>query len=555
MKPLLYLTWRSLVNSVRRALRSPTRLIGVAFLLLWWFSIVGANFFRGPTRTQGLPTPPPLPDSIFPIFHLLLLGGFLTLLAMRLSMAFRVPGYYQGADADVLFPTPISPRIVLLHRFVFDYLFTLLFPLLLLVFGGRQSWRGLEYLARGVEDPAQAGRMALAAYLLVTLFGVSLSYALGLWINRDSPEGRQGRRIVLALLLALAAYLAGGVVGAIRSGQAVDALLAFSNAPISRVVLLPVHAGANMVLGFLHGPATIAWSGLAILVLGSLSFLGLALRQADHLYDMAAKQIGGVQARREAHRQGDMFSIYRLYAQQGRLKARKPPLIYKMNLRGPYAILWREAILQFRAYTGMFVIMLLILGFMSAIAILAPDDESGAASRVQMTMHGLIILSFAMSAAQGGFLEMLRRVDVEKPLPFPVRTICLMEILGKCLFPALLGTISALLIFGTTLDWDTALAVLFAFPTTAAAIVAVQMILILNFPDVDDPTQRGFRGLLQFLGAAIASLPTLILFVVFGLLGLPLALAGILAAACGAALVFLCSQLAVPFYANYNPAD
>jgi len=555
MKPLLYLTARSVVNSVRRALRSPTRLLGVAFLIFWWFSIVGANLFRGANRQPSFGTAPTLPESVLPILHLFLLAAFLALVAMRLSMAFRVPGYYQGADADVLFPTPLSPRIVLLHRFLFDYLFTLLFPLLLLVFGGRQSWRGLEFLARGVKDPAEAGRMSLAAYLLVTLFGVSVSYALGLWINRDSPEGRRGRRIVLAALLAAAAYLAGGVIGAIRSASPVETLLAFAETPLNRILLLPVHSGANMVLGFVTGPASSAWVGMGVLSLGSLVFLTLALRQADHLYDMAARQIGGVQARREAHRQGDMFSMYQLYAQQGRLKPRKPPLVYSLNLSGPLAILWREAILQFRAYLSMFVVMCLVLSFMSAVAILAPDDDSSSSTIIQLIMHGLLILSFAMSVSQGGFLEMLRRVDVEKPLPFPMRTICLMQILGKSLFPALISVISAALILATTGSWDTALAALLAFPTTAAAIVAIQMLLILNFPDVDDPSQRGFRAFLQFLGSALASLPAIVLFVVFALTGLPLVIAGILSAACGCAIVLLGAQIAVPFYANFNPAD
>ncbi len=49
-------------------------------------------------------------------------------------------GGFRQPDIDVLFPTPVNPRIVMFFRMFRDYLVTLLSPLLLAMFGGRLVW-------------------------------------------------------------------------------------------------------------------------------------------------------------------------------------------------------------------------------------------------------------------------------------------------------------------------------------------------------------------------------------------------------------------------------
>lgn len=553
MRALWWLTGKVLVNSVRRALQSPTRLIGVLFLVAWWFSIVGANFFRYPRRGAGAIES--LPSEIYPILRLVVLGGFLLVFALRLLLSFRPPGNYQGADADVLFCTPVNPKAVLLHRFVIDYVFTLLFPLIVLLFGGRQTWRGFEVLSRGVEDPTLVGRMALGAFLLLSLFGVAASYAIGLVINRDTPSGRNARRCFALLLGAAGAYLLGAAAGAVRSDNSLAAFLALSDSWFVRFMLFPVKAAADMALGVAEGRAADAWLGAGVLLSGSAALLWAAARQADWLYDMAAKQIGGVQARRDAQQRGDMFSIYGLYARQGKLKPRRPPLIYGWRAKGPWAIVWREAVLQTRAYAPMMLMMLVVVAFLSALPFLAADEKN-ADVLIFLPVHLLMVFSFALAVAQGGFLETLRRTDVQKPLPFSMNTICLMDILGKSLLPAFVGLTSGLiLLVGTWPNPDYGLAALLAFPGMACAVVAVQMIVILNFPHVDDPTQRGFRGLVQFLAGAVAVGPSVVVAIVFALVGIPLTLAAILSLLFSAGVVAASAAVAGPLYARFNPAD
>ncbi|MEW5883714.1 MAG: putative ABC exporter domain-containing protein [Armatimonadota bacterium] len=553
MNALWWLTGRVLVNSVRRALQSPTRLIGVLFLVAWWFSIVGANFFRYERRGAGAIEA--LPSEVYPILRLVVIGGFLVVLVLRLLMSFRPPGNYQGADADVLFSTPVNPKAVLLHRFVIDYVFTLLFPLIVLLFGGRQTWRGFEFLARGVENPALVGRMALGAFLLLSLFGVAASYAIGLAINRDTPGGRRARRWFAILLGAAGAYLLGAAAGAVRSEDSLAAFLALADSWFARVLLFPVTAAADMALGLAEGRAADAWLGLGVLVGGSAALIWAARRQAAWLYDMAARQIGGVQARREAQQRGDMFSIYGLYARQGKLKPRRPPFIYGWRAKGAWAIVWREAVLQTRAFGAMMLMMLVVLAFLSALPFIA-EDERNAGAVFFLPVHLLMVFSFALAVAQGGFLETLRRTDVQKPLPFSMSTLCLMDILGKSLLPAVMGVASGLmLLVGMWRTPDYGLAALLSFPALACAVVAVQLIVILNFPHVDDPTQRGFRGMVQFLAGAIAVGPSVVVAIIFALLDIPLTFAAVLSLLFSAGVVGVSAAVCGPLYARFNPAD
>ena len=541
-----------LVNSVRRALQSPTRLIGVLFLLAWWFSIVGANFFRYERRGAGAMEA--LPSEVYPILRLVVLGGFVVVFALRLLLSFRPPGNYQGADADVLFSTPVDPKAVLLHRFLIDYLFTLLFPIIILLFGGRQTWQGFQFLSRGVEDPALVGRMALGAFLLLSFFGVAASYAIGLTINRDTTGGRKARRWFAVLLGAVGAYLLGAAAGAVRAEDSLAAFLALADSWFARVLLFPVTA-ADMALGLTEGRPADAWLGFGVLLGGSVALIWAARRQAAWLYDMAARQIGGVQARREAQQQGDMFSIYGLYARQGKLKPRTPPLIYGWRATGAWAIVWREAVLQARAFGAMMLAMLVVLLFLLALFYIAYDEKSSGAVFI-LPLHLLLVFSFALSVAQGGFLETLRRTDVQKALPFSMMTLCLMDILGKALLPAAMGVASGLmLLVGMWRTADYGLAALLSFPGLACAVVAVQLIVILNFPHVDDPTQRGFRGLVQFLAGAVAVGPSVVVAIVFGLLGIPLTFAAVLSLLFSAGVVLAAAAVSGPLYARFNPAD
>ena len=50
-------------------------------------------------------------------------------------------------------------------------------------------------------------------------------------------------------------------------------------------------------------------------------------------------------------------------------------------------------------------------------------------------------------------------------------------------------------------------------PTLAIMLSSAVLVVTLLFPDIKDPTQRGFRGLMQLLGIAVATAPGLSVFI------------------------------------------
>src|SRR4051794_31559313 len=123
LKPLLYLTCRTVVNGVRRAVTSPKRLVYFLFFLSYYFFIfirptfTPSRFERigAPTGVVGtLPFPPleVIDAFAFAVFAVLSLFQMSTLSVYQTAL--------RTADVDVLFPTPISPRLVLLFKIARD---------------------------------------------------------------------------------------------------------------------------------------------------------------------------------------------------------------------------------------------------------------------------------------------------------------------------------------------------------------------------------------------------------------------------------------------------
>ena len=161
-----------------------------------------------------------------------------------------------------------------------------------------------------------------------------------------------------------------------------------------------------------------------------------------------------------------------------------------------------------------------------------------------------------MASANGGFIEFLRRVDVQKPLPFTPAVTVFWETAAKAVAPTLLGSLVG--IVGVVIApavWAHALAGAILTPSLALLITAVVLLVVVIFPDIEDPTQRAFRGLMMMLGLVICVSPGGGLFVlgvangVSPLVIAPVALAINLGVAIGL------SAVSGGLYANYNPSE
>lgn len=565
MKPLVFLTTRSLVNGVRRALTSGRRLIGLIFVIGYYFLMV----FRplAVSRSGGdFPSDFRMDFPPIAVLQAVVFGGFaaLTILLAASTSVQRLS--FRPADVDVLFATPLSPRLILIFRLIRDYLFTLLIPLLFLIIGWRPSAGGLNVLFKSLPDPNAApyvGKAFTLAWLLMALCWVAIGYAVSLFINRSDLVSDRNRRVITgggtALVLLVGAYIAWRVSG----NNTAAGLMALANDPLLRVIFFTATAASTMVMAPLQGhwgPFFLAVGGLLGLTIIAIA---IAMTQVSWLYDQAAARGFDSLKLRRMQQQGDLVAVAEERARSGKVKARSWGWMLRVKARGARAILWREVLIQIRA-NPMLVILFsgiaILFGVMPLYATEPGPGGRGGDGYTFLLMQAAGVFMACMITGQSGFIEVLRRVDLEKPLPFTPGVISFAEIVAKAMPATLSVSLASIVCFVLRPSlWPYCLASVIGLPFVAVLFCSVVFLVTILFPDVDDATQRGFRGLMIMLGLSIALLPVLlfaggVMFLLSKSIVAPLAGAGVGA---GAALGIsaLISMIAGGLYANFNPSE
>jgi len=563
MKPIVFLTIRSFVNSVRRSVTSPKRLIGLIFFLGYYLLML-RPMMRVGAKGDELTLPRSVGQIQFPpmavveaiVFAIFALITFLMFLGI-----FGYKGVFKPADVETLFPTPVSPKIVLSFRLIRDYLVTLIVPLVLAVFFFRPAQQGWAHLFRDVPNPASAGytfRFMTIAWLLTSVAWVAIAYAVSIYFHQPEERFERYRKVfnwtgsltvlvVCALLLRL-----------VVSTPTAQSWLDIAENPWLRGVLFMATAATKFAVVPLTGNWSAGFGGLAVL-LGTITVsLLLALKQADRVYEQAAQRANTLTESKSLQSSGDFYGMLAKLAREGKIKTRKQGWIHRVRLAGPSALLWKEYILQFRAARASVAFFFLFGLMVSVLPILAIQNESGAGKGpFMLIMQALAVFMATMFMAQANMVETIRRVDLQKPLPFSATTISAIEILGKSFIGILIvpcGAIAGMLI--KPQFWQELIASLLMLPTLAFLLSAVSYVLVLLMPDVDDPTQRGFRGLVNMLGIAVLVAPSVLLYLLLHLVfNVAPPLAAIPVTLINVVIGALISMFAGKLYDNFNPSE
>ena len=203
------------------------------------------------------------------------------------------------------------------------------------------------------------------------------------------------------------------------------------------------------------------------------------------------------------------------------------------------------------------VAFLLITVAMNAVPALVALEGKGSEIEILMTVvQGVTVLILGMGMAQTGFVEVLKRVDLQKPLPFPASTTVFMEIAAKAAPTAMavwLGGLTAGVLKPSLFPVLAGTAIL-AIPS-ALLVTAIVFLMTVLFPDVEDPTQRSFRNLMVMLGIVIGGVGGIGVFAGLWALGLHPALAAIPAGALDLAISIVVAIVAGRLYSAYNPSE
>lgn len=472
---------------------------------------------------------------------------------------------FRPADVDVLFPTPVNPRLVLLFRMVRDALITLLMPLLFAIFA-RPATIPLSTFVRNFPEAGQSiTKTATVAWLLVALAWTTIGHGLALFINRSDEQSDRNKAILQWSAFLLVASTIGLVTWRLRNDFSFETVEELGHNPFLRIVFFPATLATLAIVSALQGNVVLMMAGMfglvAVTVLGYL----LALSQIDYMYDQAAAKGFDTVNVRSMQRSGDMYAVVAHQAKSGR---KRDPLlriaewmargIARWTVRGPWALLWKDLLLQCRGAIVVYVLMVPLLVLMVVLPTLGGSSQgSGTLSRAML----LIFLGFGvfMTTLQGtasGVIELLRRVDLQKPLPFSSTVTILWETVPKAV-PSLFGSIIGGIVAACLAPgiWDVAIGGILMAPSLAIVLASVVMMVTILFPDVDDATQRSFRGLMVLLGSAIASAPMIVLVAIMMFAGINGYIIAFPAVALNLGIAVGISAVAGSLYAGFNPSE
>ncbi|MCS7066615.1 MAG: hypothetical protein NZL85_10155, partial [Fimbriimonadales bacterium] len=328
------------------------------------------------------------------------------------------------------------------------------------------------------------------------------------------------------------------------------------------VWLLPARALSDATLIIYQG-----WT--PAIGLGLLFWLGVLLwadgriaRDAGRLYELAS-QMAQRGARFRAAR-GDPMQLMYQNALERMGKRDRPARtlrwLERWTPRGKWALLWRDLLLSWRLQGWWLVFMLLLLIALPAVPMgivryAVEKNPLTVAKLIYVMIQYLVVLMTAMGSYYG-IVDLLRRVDFQKPFPFSSREVVLVESLPTAvLFLVVQVVVSLLATLFFPQAWGFWLGVGLALASFAPVLQMAMWTMALLNPDPNDYTQRLVLGLLMLPVIVLAGLPGgLILGVGLALRLEPLLIAPIVVAAnlsVGAILVAINSRL----YEQFSPVD
>lgn len=547
------------MNALKRSLTSPKRLITTLVIIAYycWF------FLRPMMMTPGRFGPAGFNPgkAEFPSLVLLNSSVFAGFAILSLVMSLGLLGYrssFKASDVDVLFPTPVNPRTVLLFRIVRDYLATLLVPLFLVLV----AWKPLniEQFFRDVPHPQSAGyaikALSLATMLLITSW-VGMGYALSLYVNRNDRRSELRKRLVgWGLALGFGGLFLFTIAKGVTFTSTRD-FIEFTNQGWLRSVFFTATPASWIVMGPLDGNNAEMLMGVGTLLAIAVGSLYLALKQASWMYDQAAVRGFGAESMRRMQRQGDMMGMMAEAARRGKGKVRRTGWFQRLRVHGFMALLWKDVLIQWRSVRvmiGLFLTMGVFVTFMPRF--LGPGGRAEGLGYITLMMNGFVAFMVATMTSQTGFTELLRRVDLQKPLPFGPHKIVISEVLAKALPAMLIPTVVSVIglcLFPAT--WPQVLAGLIFFPSMAAVICALVCVIVLLFPEIDDVSQRSFRGLMTLIFLVVVGAPGAIAFALIGAVSHSAIVGSIPGAIVNYVAAFGLTAVGGNLYAAFNPSE
>ena len=375
MKALMYLTKRSFVNHIKRAVRKPVTLIalifGVAYGIFLLFMLAGL--------AVGLRL-----DSASGLLIIMTVWAIYISLSNFMMYSSRKGVIFRPAHAHFVFTAPISPKIVLLHGAWMNYLFSIIFWVILSVAG----------LTVFQVEPWKVGLLFLTGCVLEILLEISVMVIIYA-IDRLPEKLMKG--ICLGIKILLAAITLAIILYFRREGLSVESARAFID--WRGLQLFPV-VGWNIALYrlILLGPDTLnlLCSVLYLLTVGLLTTLAVRMNCSGGYYEDAAKFADDYADMKKRKQNGEMV----MGIEKRKKKFRK--VSEKIQASGAKAIFYRQLLEYKKEKYFIFSKMTLICLFFGIFFAYIMRDNATESGLPQMFLLGIVAyISLVMTGYLG----------------------------------------------------------------------------------------------------------------------------------------------------------
>ncbi len=564
MKPFWILNGWILKNSLRRGMRNPLRGILVVILLMFLIGyLVGvplATIFGSSDQPA-----PPLPSAGISGFLFMLILFHVALLSLPASAMIGKNAVVRESDVNFLFPAPI-PRVQLFRTIIlFRATVSSIVSFIAIIFYSLLF--GTNYV-RAIPEFSLVLSPWFSILYPVTFFCAAFGLAFagtvtganivrGKWSKRPFIHGTAGLAAISLFLLVHQG------LESLQSGESFYwGMLAGLDHPVLYVILFPLRSMAEIALVAFVGWTPSVVGGLIFwpLFLG-LSYVALVKNQ-EWLYDLGVH----IAQRRTAAREqlGNPSEVIKRWVQKGVAKGSFRPrqiwLAEHWTPQGVWALLWRNHLIYWRLNRSTIMVLdvivllsLFVLWYVKSILGVMIEE-----TLIIGILIGVQAIFVALTLGNGFItsMDLVKRMDIQKPLPFSPRLVIFVEVLHLVAiyaFSTLLLVATALLMFP---DFTQILVIAYLVGVSCLfpASLSILFLLFIN-PDMSDPVQRIIVGLLQLPVIALSVMPALIPAAIGVLLKLSLFVSGLLAIAANVVWTYVLIEIISQKYRHFNPAE
>jgi hypothetical protein len=488
---------------------------------------------------------------------------FTIFMVLSMFFALAIFGFknnFRQSDVDVLFPTPISSKVVMFFRLFREYSLTLLFPLLLGLFSFQFGIGAFNAIKR--NDPQILNSMikgGLVAWILMALAWISISYALSFYVAKHEKKTRLITNSVGWLIFAVIALVIGSIWVRMRISPSFETFSMATSEPWLRVLMFMPTAGSEIAMGAFHASRLHSVLGVGAFLVIIVACLTYSANLSDWMYDQAATKGFQGQAMKDFARKGDMMAVAAERARTGKFgKSRIAKKAANWNFRKGWTLIYKEILIQSRIGFWMNLIFVVSIGGLGIMFLFLPEvgGNFNPGPYIYLGLTGFMAVNMSSIQAFSGFVETLRRVEVMKPLPFTSAQIAFYETAAKSVIAMFMAVAPFLIGFAyKPALWQIHLAGIITAPTLALALVSAIFLVVVLFPDFDDPTQRSFRGIMQMIAMIVIMAPTALTFIGLIILGVSPLIPAVICCILNFGMTALFTSIAGRFYADFNPTE